>query len=97
MCQHPSKITMTRVTLKSVILLTYKTHIKELNIVINGTKIDQVESFNFLGITIDETLSWAQHLNIVRKNLKSNRYFLSIKKYISSGDHEDSVQIFNCI
>ena len=30
-------------------------HIKELNNVINGTKIDRVESFNYLGLTIDET------------------------------------------
>ena len=37
-------------------------HIKELN-----TKIDRVESFNFLGLTIDETLSWAQHVDIVKK------------------------------
>ena len=44
-------------------------HIKELNIVINGTKIDRVESFNFLGLTIDETLSWAQHIDIVKKKV----------------------------
>ena len=37
-------------------------HIKELNIVINGTKIDRD-----LGLTIDETLSWAQHVDIVKK------------------------------
>ena len=42
-------------------------HIKELNIVINGTKIDRVESFNYLGLTIDETLSWAHHVDIVKK------------------------------
>ena len=42
-------------------------HIKELSIVINGTKIDRVESFNFLGLTIDETLSWGQHVDIVKK------------------------------
>ena len=42
-------------------------HIKELNIVINGTKIDQVESFNYLGVTIDETLSWAHHVDIVKQ------------------------------
>ena len=46
-----------------------QTHIKELNIVINGTKIDRVESFNFLGLTIDETLSWAQHVDIVKKKV----------------------------
>ena len=42
-------------------------HIRELIIVINGTKIDRVESFNFLGLTIDETLFWAQHIDIVKK------------------------------
>ena len=54
-------------------------HIKELNYVINGTKIDRVESSNFLGLTIDETLSPAQHVDIVQKSVKSNRNFLSIK------------------
>ena len=67
-------------------------HIKELNIVINGTKIDRVESFNFLGLTIDETLSWAQHVDIVKiKVSKVIGIFLSIKKYFSNGDHDDSV------
>ena len=42
-------------------------HIKELNIVINGTKIDRVESFNYLGLTIDETLPLAHHVDIVKK------------------------------
>ena len=39
-------------------------HIKEINIVIDGTQIDRIESFNFLGLTIDETLSWGQHVDI---------------------------------
>ena len=54
-------------------------HIKELNIVINSTKIDRVESFNYLGLTIDETLSWAHHEGIVKKSVQSNRNFLSVK------------------
>ena len=67
-------------------------HIKELNIVINGTKIDRVESFNYLGLTIDETLSWEHHVDIVKKkSVQSNRNFLSVKKYFSNGDHDDSV------
>ena len=44
-------------------------YLKELNIVINGTKIDRVESFNFLGLIIDETLSWAQHVDIVKNSV----------------------------
>ena len=42
-------------------------HIKDLSFINNDTKIDQVISFNFLGITIDEILTWAQHVDIVRK------------------------------
>ena len=58
-----------------------KKHIKELNIVINGTKIDRVESFNFLGINIDETLSRAQHVNIVGKKVsKVIGFFYRLKK-----------------
>ena len=45
-------------TTKLMVFHRKQKHIKELNIVINGTKIDRVESFNFLGLTIDETLSW---------------------------------------
>ena len=32
--------------------------INELNILINGIAIERVESFNFLGLIIDEGLSW---------------------------------------
>ena len=54
-------------------------HIKELNIVINGTKIDRVESFNYLGLTIDETLSWAHHVDIVKKVSKVIGIFYRLK------------------
>ena len=54
-------------------------HIKELNIVINGTTIDRVESFNYLGLTINETLSLAHHVDIVKKSVQSNGNFLSVK------------------
>ena len=54
-------------------------HIKELNYVINGTKIDRVESSNFLGLTIDETLSPAQHVDIVKKVSKVIGIFYRLK------------------
>ena len=44
-------------------------HIKELNIAINGTKTDRVESINFLGITFDEKLSWSNHVDIIKKKI----------------------------
>ena len=44
--------------------------INELNILIDGIAIERVESFNFLGLIIDEGLSWKKHTDVV-KNKKS--------------------------
>ena len=64
-----NKLSLNTQKTKLMIFHRKQKHIKELNIVINGTKIDRVESFNFLGLTIDETLSWAQHVDIVKKKV----------------------------
>ena len=34
----------------------------KLNITVNGNLIDQVSEFNFLGITIDENITWNPHI-----------------------------------
>ena len=41
----------------------HKNSIPQLNLSLNGIPIEQVSEFNFLGIVIDETLSWKPHLN----------------------------------
>ena len=43
--------------------------INELNISINGTDIERVDSFNFLGLHIHESLSWRTHTDIVRNTI----------------------------
>ena len=43
--------------------------VKELNITINGTIIERVQSFNFLGITLSESMSWANHLLSIKKKI----------------------------
>ena len=40
--------------------------IKKFNIAINGITVEHVESFNFLGLIIDEGLSWKKHTDVVR-------------------------------
>ena len=40
-------------------------HIDEVSVIINGTEIERVTSFDFLGIMIDENLSWKSHIEIV--------------------------------
>ena len=40
-------------------------HLDEINVVINGIEIEQVPPFNFLGIMLDENLSWKSHIEMV--------------------------------
>ena len=40
-------------------------HIDEVSVIINRTKIERVASFNFLGIMLDENLSWKSHIEMV--------------------------------
>ena len=44
-------------------------HIQNISIVINGMHIGRVESFNFLGITLTETLCWDNHVNLVKMKI----------------------------
>ena len=64
-----NKLSLNTQKTKLMVFHRKQKHIKELNIVINCTKIDRVESFNYLGLTIDETLSWAHHVDIVKKKV----------------------------
>jgi hypothetical protein len=43
-----------------------------LNIEINGTAIERVQTFNFLGITLHENLTWKEHINNVCKKVSRN-------------------------
>ena len=43
--------------------------ISELNIAINDTDIERVESFSFLGLHIHESLSWKTHTDTVRNRV----------------------------
>ena len=64
-----NKLSLNTQKTKLMVFHRKQKHIKRLNIVINDTKIDRVECFNFLGLTIDETLFWAHHVDIVIKKV----------------------------
>ena len=57
MCLKRNKLSLNTQKTMMMVIHRKQKHIKELNIEINGAKIDCVESFNFHGITIDEKLS----------------------------------------
>ena len=62
-----NKLSLNTQKTKMMVFHRKQKHIQELNIAINGAKIDRVESFNFFGITIDKKLSWSHHIDIVKK------------------------------
>ena len=41
----------------------------EINVAINNTVIERVQSFNFLDVKLNETLSWKNHLAMVSKKI----------------------------
>ena len=47
--------------------------VKELNIIINDTNIERVQSFNFLGITLSENMSWTNHVLSIKKKISTSK------------------------
>ena len=64
-----NKLSLNVQTTKLMVFHRKQKQIKELNIVINGITVERVESFNFLGLIIDEGLSWKKHTDVVRKKI----------------------------
>ena len=52
---------------KSVIFNRKQNQIAEITLSINGEDIENVEHFNFLGMILDEKLSWKNHINMLSK------------------------------
>ena len=69
MCLKKNKLSLNLDKTKLMIFHRQQKRVKELNITINGTIIERVQSFNFLGITISESMSWANHLLFIKKKI----------------------------
>ena len=41
--------------------------IPKLTILVNDNQIDQVDEFNFLGITIDQSVTWVSHIRKISR------------------------------
>ena len=56
----------------------------DLKLLINNTSIDKVSDFDFLGLTINETLSWKQHVNKISiKITKTLAIMRKIKRFVN--------------
>ena len=64
---------------------TPRVNIPNLELSINQTIIEKVTEFNFLGITLDETLSWKPHLTKVSNKISKIFGILSrTKRYLDT-------------
>ena len=64
-----NKLSLNMNKTKLMIFNRQQKKIKELNITINGTNIKRVQSFNFLGVSLSESMSWANHLLFIKKKI----------------------------
>ena len=56
-----------------------------LNLIINNTEIEQVKEFDFLGIMIDECMTWNSHINkIAGKISRVNGVLSRLKRFVPS-------------
>ena len=68
---------------KSKTMLFHKRHqINTINIKIDHKTIERVSQFSFLGIMIDENLTWKNHVNMITNKLSKIIGILHILKYI---------------
>ena len=56
---------------------------RDVNIIINGTAVERVNPFKYLGITIDANLKWTQINNICRTMCNSLAIMRRIKPFVS--------------
>ena len=54
---------------KLMIFHRQQKRVKKFNIIINDTNIERVQSFNFLGITLSENMSWTNHVLSIKKKI----------------------------
>ena len=70
-CLKVNRLSLNLQRTKLMIFHRKQEHTQNINIVINGMHIERVESFNFLGITLTETLCWESdnHENLVKMKI----------------------------
>ena len=59
---HSNKLKLNASKSKFMIFFKHPKTIPKLNIWANGNQVDEVQEFNFLGITIDQNITWPPHI-----------------------------------
>ena len=67
-----NKLTLNTTKTKSMVFPRKHKQIKPLHFSIDGEveiEIENVSSFNFLGITLDESLTWKNHIDLIKNKI----------------------------
>ena len=75
---HSNKLRLNVSKSKFMIFFKHPKVTPKLNISVNDNQIDQVDEFNFLGITIDQSVTWVSHIRKI--SLKISRVIGILRK-----------------
>ena len=64
-----NKLTLNATKTKSMVFHRKQKQIEPLHFSIDGKVIENVSSFNFLGITLDEGLTWKNHIDLIKNKI----------------------------
>ena len=85
---HSNKLKLNASKSKFMIFFKHPKIIPKLNIWANGNQIDEVQEFNFLGITIDQNITWTPHIRKISIKisrvigvLTQTHYYITEKSY----------------
>ena len=79
-----NKLSLNTQKTKLILFHRKQKHLDKINVVINGIEIEHVLSFNFLGIMLDEHLSWKSHIEMVGNKIsKVTRILYRLKNVFS--------------
>ena len=69
----------------------------KLTLKINGIPISRVKSFNFLGIVLNENLTWTDHITHIPQNKSSNCPNKAAKEPTTSPHSQNDIQFFDTL
>jgi hypothetical protein len=83
-CQD-NNVSLNVIKIKEIVMDYRKRRTKNAPILIVGAVVEQVESFNFLGIHITNKLTWSKHTKTVVKRARQNIFLLRRLKRFAMG------------
>ena len=77
-----NKLSLNTTKTKSMMFHTMQRHMDTVSFTINNENIEKISSFNFLGIHLDENLTWNKNTNMLTNKLSKVLGILNRLKYI---------------